>query len=180
MPKVPEKLDSPGEGEGCGMIACHINYPRYLVEESGNVISLVFKSPRKLKPIRRGEYWGFTLLDAGGKLCGVYQHRLVAEVFHGAAPEGHEVRHLNGNRANNSAANVTWGTRSQNMLDKELHGTAPIGEAHPMAKLDEQRVRIMRKLHALGFSPSSMMAYFKISRMQHWRIVHRQLWRHIL
>lgn len=50
-------------------------------------------------------------------------HVLVCRAFHGAAPEGQEVRHLNGNPPDNRAINLAWGTRSQNMRDKQDHGT---------------------------------------------------------
>ena len=42
-------------------------------------------------------------------------HRLVAEAFHGPCPDGHEVLHLNHSPADNRAANLKWGTRSENL-----------------------------------------------------------------
>lgn len=50
-------------------------------------------------------------------------HQLVCEAFHGARPDGMEVRHLDGNPANNNASNLAWGNRSENELDKVRHGT---------------------------------------------------------
>jgi len=43
--------------------------------------------------------------------------RLVALAFLGPRPEGHETRHLDGNRLNNRLDNLAYGTRSQNQLD---------------------------------------------------------------
>lgn len=43
--------------------------------------------------------------------------RLVAEAFIGPRPPGQETRHLDGNRLNNRADNLAYGTRSQNQLD---------------------------------------------------------------
>lgn len=159
--------------------ACHVDFPKYIVRRNGEVISVVRSKHRTLAPIRRGKYLGYTLFGADGKSRPVYQHRIIAEVFLGAAPHGHEARHLDGNRANNSADNLRWGTRKENMADKVLHGTAPRGEAHPMAKMTDEKVRVMRRLHKHGISPQASMRYFGVSRMTHWRIINRQLWSHI-
>ena len=76
------------------------------------------------------------------KSCRV--HRLVAEAFLGECPEGQEVRHLDGDPANNRWApgsteeevragegNLFYGTRSENNLDAVRHGT------HGMANVTE-------------------------------------------
>lgn len=50
-------------------------------------------------------------------------HVLVAEAFYGPRPVGMEVRHLDGDRRNNVASNLRWGTDSENKMDTVLHGT---------------------------------------------------------
>jgi len=50
-------------------------------------------------------------------------HALVAAAFLGPRPIGQEVRHLDGNRMNPHLANLAYGTRSENNLDKRAHGT---------------------------------------------------------
>jgi hypothetical protein len=49
-------------------------------------------------------------------------HRLVALAFLGPRPEGGEVRHVDGNPLNPRLSNLTYGTRSENGLDKRAHG----------------------------------------------------------
>lgn len=49
-------------------------------------------------------------------------HRLVADVFLGPCPEGLEVRHLNGDPADNRVDNLEYGTRQQNVRDIAAHG----------------------------------------------------------
>lgn len=161
------------------VLACHVEFPRYTVASDGAVVSHVSRTARMLRPIRMGLYVGFQLLDSAGTRRNVYQHRLVTEVFHGAAPAGGESRHRDGTRTNNSAANLHWGTRSQNMRDKEAHGTAPKGERHPQAKLTDEQVRLIREWHAAGVSPTVAMNTFGISRMTHWRAAARRSWTHI-
>lgn len=50
-------------------------------------------------------------------------HRLALEAFVGSQPDGHEGCHRNGDPADNSLANLYWGTRSENVLDSIQHGT---------------------------------------------------------
>lgn len=50
-------------------------------------------------------------------------HGLVAAAFHGPRPEGLEVRHLDGDKLNNRADNLAYGTRSDNARDAVRHGT---------------------------------------------------------
>lgn len=50
-------------------------------------------------------------------------HQLVMEAFLGAAPEGYEIRHLNGDPSDNRLSNLAYGTQSENNLDRVAHGT---------------------------------------------------------
>ncbi len=50
-------------------------------------------------------------------------HQLVALAFIGPRPEGHEVRHIDGDPARPHADNLTYGSRSDNVRDKRAHGT---------------------------------------------------------
>ena len=62
-------------------------------------------------------------------------HKIVMEAFVGPCPEGLEVRHLDGNPGNNrwapgneeetvaAGGNLIYGTHSENMRDKQRHGT---------------------------------------------------------
>ena len=50
-------------------------------------------------------------------------HLLVAEAFLGPKPLDLETRHMDGDRRNNAASNLRYGTRSQNRRDRIEHGT---------------------------------------------------------
>lgn len=54
-------------------------------------------------------------------------HRLVALAFIGPVPPGHEVRHRNGDKTDNSLANLAYATHVENELDKRAHGTHHLG-----------------------------------------------------
>ena len=50
-------------------------------------------------------------------------HRLVLAAFVGECPPGNWVRHLDGDRLNNSLSNLAYGTPSENAYDTVRHGT---------------------------------------------------------
>jgi hypothetical protein len=79
---------------------------------------------RKLTPtISKGGYLAVRLVVNGVRKKFLV-HRLICTAFHGPKPTPlHEVRHLDGSRTNNSAANLAWGTRSENAMDRKDHGT---------------------------------------------------------
>jgi hypothetical protein len=49
-------------------------------------------------------------------------HQLVAEAFHGSRPDGLVIRHLDGDKMNNRATNLRYGTSSENAQDRLEHG----------------------------------------------------------
>lgn len=63
------------------------------------------------------------LLHRGKRKKNDYVHRLVMIAFKGPCPDGHEVCHNDGSRSNNCVANLRYGTRSENILEKQAHGT---------------------------------------------------------
>lgn len=75
-------------------------------------------------------------------------HRLVCTAFHGPAPAGHEVAHLDGNRANPRADNLIWATHAENQSHKVLHGTHRAGDTHPSRKLSSADVAAIRAEYA--------------------------------
>lgn len=48
-------------------------------------------------------------------------HSLVCSAFNGLPQPGMEVRHLDGQKLNNAASNLAWGTRAENIADRDLH-----------------------------------------------------------
>lgn len=99
---------------------------RYEVSDLGNVKSLVAPGGTKvLKPyphVRSGHRM-VALAVRRGEIKMKYVHLLVLEAFEGDAPEGMEGCHGDGNPANNTLANLRWGTRSNNNRDAVKHGT---------------------------------------------------------
>lgn len=155
-------------------------FPSYEFKEDGSVISHVRKKPRKLKPIKIGLYWGVQLLRGDGLIEKSYLHRIIAEAFHGKCPDGMQCRHLDGNKNNNSASNLCWGTRLENANDKILHGTSGMGELNNMAKLNESNVLAMRDRRAkTGESHKIIALDYGVSTMTAYRAIEGISWSHL-
>lgn len=70
----------------------------------------------KLCNSSRGDYLQVNICRAG-KQRFITVHSLVALAFLGPRPKGLDVRHIDGNPKNNRPDNLSYGTRSENLLD---------------------------------------------------------------
>jgi len=75
-------------------------------------------------------------------------HQLVCTA--GPRPDGQQCRNLDGVNTNNRADNLKWGTAAENAADAKRHGTSPVGEQNPGAKLTWAEVRAIRRRSAAG------------------------------
>lgn len=93
---------------------------------------------------------GYTVvrLSRDGQVRDRKVHRLVCEAFHGPSHLP-EVRHLDGNPANNRPSNLAWGTQAQNAADRAQHGRTVRGEKSRRAKLTDEQVTEIREAHTL-------------------------------
>ncbi len=106
-------------------------------------------------------------------------HRLVLLAFVGPAPDGHEAGHRNGNRRDNSLANLQWITRAENISDLIKHGKLPRGESHPHAKLNSEQVREIRRLYRDGYTRNRISRIYGVSWTSTDAIVSGKYWRHV-
>lgn len=106
-----------------------------------------------------------------------YIHRVVCELFNGAPEEGMQCRHLDGDKTNNKASNLCWGTAIENASDKVLHGTSGIGEKNPMAVLTRSKVDEMKAIRRESKAPYYKIAeQFGVSTMTAFRAVTGRAW----
>jgi HNH endonuclease len=151
-------------------------FPAYAFLADGFVYSSL--TGKIMKPIRAGKYVGLDLRHRDGGKKRKYVHRLIAEAFHGPCPAGMECRHIDGDKTNNAALNLAWGTPAQNNRDKEVHGTAAFGEKNSMAVLRSSEVFAMRAMRTeTGKSYRLIASFFGVSTMTAFRAVTGKTWR---
>lgn len=85
--------------------------------------------------LRPGRLNGGHLTVAIGKGNSRLVHHLVLEAFVGPRPPGHEACHEDDTADHNVLDNLSWGTRTKNLLDAVRNGKKPVGAGHPNAKL---------------------------------------------
>lgn len=118
-------------------------------------------------------------ISAGNRLRTFHVHRLVAMAWVGGRTEERsEVNHKNGVQHDNRAANLEWVTRAENVQHAYDTGLfeAPRGERQHLAKLDPERVRLIR---ASGESLNAIARRFRVAQTTVFNIRHRRTWRHV-
>lgn len=97
----------------------------YWVSDQGEI----FTQPRmgssggliKLQRAVTGGYLIYRFYDGSRRQTRTI-HKVVAEAFLGPAPDGMEVRHINGDPTDCRLANLTYGSHSENVSDTVRHG----------------------------------------------------------
>ena len=159
-------------------------WPGYEVSEDGQLRCLL-KYRNKSPNTRWGttNVHGYKVHVLTNKLKGVRKlvaaHRLVASAFLPPPQEGQtEVRHLDGDRANNHFQNLAWGSSKENSEDMVRHGRSARGEKNPQAKLTAQQVldifESLKTLSGAEVSSKFGVSEATVSRIRngnHWAIL---------
>lgn len=107
-------------------------------------------------------------------------HRLVWAAVRGPIPDGMEVNHRNGIKADNRLANLELATRAQNMQHAFDTGlTSNAGEQHPGARLTETDVLDIRRRADAGESKADLAAEYGVHRRHINAISLRRSWAHV-
>ena len=157
----------------------------YLVSSLGRVRSLRTGRILRNSPRVNG-YISASLSSDSGHKTRFYVHRLVAEAFCGGCPEGMTVNHINFNRSDNRAANLEVVTHRQNVDHSLAAGryqsqgvNAPVGSLSAASKLDEVKVREIRRQYAAGATMGALAKSFGVVKQQISNIVNRVSWKHV-
>ena len=134
-------------------------------------------SGRKLRPYVHVSGYALVNRRTPKGVRSVRVHRLVAEAFHGTPSPGAVTRHLNGDRLDNRAENLAWGTQSENWADSDLHGTSSKGERHGAAKLTADDVRAIRA--ATGVTHRELAQRYGVSKSHVSDIRRGRYWSHV-
>lgn len=93
-----------------------------------------------------------------------YLHRLILEAFVGPCPEGMEACHdPDDDPANCCLNNIRWGTRRENLLDRNKHG-----KHRKQARITDDQVRFIRSSSLSGNALAEMFGVWnsQISRIR--------------
>jgi hypothetical protein len=137
---------------------------------------LLVTKPRKhggyvVVPIRR---------FIGGPEEQVYLHVLVFETFKKSCPDGYQVNHIDGVKANCRLRNLELATPVQNMQHAIRIGLfKPDGQSNGFAKLTNSQVRRIRKLEG-KFARCRIAEMFGVSAGTISHILTRRSWRKIV
>lgn len=161
-----------------------ISFPSYEVSSLGRVRRCCASKTSKIGRILKAakHYSGYYQhgLQLNNKTKTVRLNRLVCETFYGASPsEDHHAAHIDGDKSNNSSANLYWATRIENEHDKDLHNTRPVGSRHKLAKLTESDVIHIRKLVAIGISKTDVAKSYNVSKSLIGHITNGRNWNHV-
>jgi len=116
-----------------------------------------------------------------GKRKTVLVHRLVMFAFVGMPPDGYEVNHKNGIKADNRLCNLEYVTARQNTRHamEKLGREAPKGEANAHSKLVADDIVSIRAARAEGRPVQEIANEFGLSRTHVYYIVSRKAWKHV-
>ncbi len=163
-------------------------YPGYEVSDRGRVRSItrtkqtsagprVYRG-RMLKPCINSRT-GYPQVHMGRGRCPRTVHQLVLEAFAGPCPPGMEALHGPAGKLDTSLANLSYGTRGQNLADRVRDGQDARGERNYHAKLTRADVTEIRRRKAAGELLSVLAAEFGVS-FQHISLVARgRRWQHV-
>lgn len=112
-------------------------------------------------------------------------HRLVYEAFVSLIPEGMQINHKNGLRADNRVENLEVMTPGENTRHSyDVLGKNPPrinsmpGESNPRAKVNWEQVREIRRSYATGnFSQSQLASDYGIDQTVVSRIILQKIWK---
>ena len=169
----------------------------YYVDHVGRVWSAPrahFKRWRLLGHPNPDGYLVASLIVGGRSFSRQILHRIICETFHGPPKIGHVARHLNDDPIDNRPANLAWGTPSDNSADaikngrllrgahwQAAHaGKILRGERVGNARLNEDAVRQIRKLYAMGEPLRAIARTFNVSSFAVTCVAKGQTWKHVL
>lgn len=146
----------------------------YSIDENGNIYSKRSwrgVKNRTLKPSKNEYGYLRVFLTKSGKTSGITIHKLMAIAFLGKREDGFQVRHLDGNKENNTLSNLKYGTALENAQDRKAHSRTAFGEKIGSSKLTKEEVfdirnsnlkqKVLSKIYNVSIANISMILNFK-------------------
>lgn len=135
--------------------------------------------------VGRGGYMRVQLNDAPRTKL-VLVHHLVAAAFLlppsgpiGRGATDFQINHKNGEKPDNTPANLEWVTPHENHVHAALLGLKPRGASHHNAKLSPRDVRRIRRMLAQSFTRPRIARQFGVTRQCVGLIARGKTWTHV-
>lgn len=111
--------------------------PGYVVTENGEVFSTASNwrghGLRQMKSFPNDDGYLRVHLTIRGQRRNFLVHKLVAMLYQGPRPPGkNQICHIDGNKLNNAAKNLRYGSAKDNADDRQRHGRTAAGEKNGM------------------------------------------------
>lgn len=131
---------------------------------------------------------GYGIVGKGGRGSGNDRaHRVTYQYFRGPIPDGMFVCHHCDVPSCCNPEHLFLGTNNDNMRDCREKGRASkpprnphvVGVVHPGAKLDDEKVRLIRELRREGWTLQALADKFGVGDVTIHHITKRNRWRHV-
>ena len=90
-----------------------------------------------------------------------------------------EVHHIDDNKINNDISNLRWGNAKMNAGDRERNGNTVKGVRNFNAKLNDKKVKEIRKLRGNGMTFQSIADQYGVSKKLILLISQNKIWKHV-
>lgn len=145
----------------------------YQISNFGRVKSLIKNRPQILtKTLSCGRY-KVLLYKKVGRYTNESVGRLLARVFQGEPEENDVVKYRDNNPFHDFADNVYWLSRKECSRNKNK------GQSNAMAKLNDQKVSIIRSLVSDGKSYKEISKEFGVDPTHVYKIAKNKCWNHV-
>mgnify|MGYP000851313501 FL=1 len=137
---------------------------------------------RILRPATNRLGYLVVVLHRNGHIKHRYVHSLVAEAFIGPCPDGLEINHKNGRKADNCPSNLEYCSHSENFIHALSTGLAvpPRGSRHGCARLCEEDVIEIRRRVALGTTQAAIGREYGVAIQTINKIIRGKTWKHVV
>lgn len=136
---------------------------------------------RVLKAFANKKGYGMVrLCQIGRRDWTVSVHRLVAEAWYGPRPDGLTINHRDGDKRNNTPANLEYATNAENMAHAARYGLRPVGGLVRNGKRQFTDVQVLeiRERWALGDGASAIARSLGLPRPTVDAITACRNWKH--
>ncbi len=167
-------------------------YPDYLADDDGNIYSMkpyrnfapIPKEPRLVQIVIMGskkrKFYRYVYIMQTGKVRTIKVSVLILLTFVSPRPVGMFACHGVNGSLDDSLKNLYWATPKQNTADRKRDGTYGAGENHHSHKLNESKVKQIRKLFQRRIVTYEMLANaFAVDKSTICDVVSRRSWKHV-